>query len=433
MTEQNNVAISLSDVGKIYKIYPRPIDRLKQSFVGSRKHYFTEHQALQPLSLEITRGQTVGVIGTNGSGKSTLLQIITSTLTPTSGNINVRGRVSALLELGAGFNPEFSGHENIYLNGSILGLDKQQMDACYDEIVAFSGLEPHLLQQPVKTYSSGMYVRLAFAVAIAVEPDILIVDEALAVGDEGFQRKCFARIKALQENGATILFVSHSARTIIDLCDHAIWLDEGELLLQGKPSEVVEHYHKMLFAKEEDRAAIRDAVKQTAEMPSDVQEHAEVQAPESRHEYNPQGAMITKVRLTDMAGQETQMLQQGESYQVHYQVQCQDDLESLRCAMTIKTMTGIELAATICHGKDNILQDLKAGQVREVCFTFPCRMLKGDYFINVGLVQEVFGTVKFIHRIVDALHVKVMPAEAKRDGTVEPLGLVDIGALCDVR
>jgi lipopolysaccharide transport system ATP-binding protein len=259
-TQIDDTAIRLHEVGKIYRIYPHPSARLKQSFTRGRKHYFTEHVALKPLTLDIPKGHTVGVVGVNGSGKSTLLQLITRTLTPTSGEITVRGRVSALLELGAGFNPEFSGDENIYLNGSIMGLKRAEIAALYAEIVSFSGLQPHLLKQPVKTYSSGMYVRLAFAVAIAVSPDILIVDEALAVGDEGFQRKCFARIKTLQEQGATILFVSHSARAVVDLCDHALLLDGGELLMQGTPADVVAQYHKMLFAREEDRASIRATI-----------------------------------------------------------------------------------------------------------------------------------------------------------------------------
>lgn len=427
-------AITLHNLSKTYKIYPRPIDRLKQSFTGSRRHYFTEFEALKPLSLTISKGQTVGIIGENGSGKSTLLQLITQTLTPSSGTLEVHGRVSALLELGAGFNPEFSGHDNIYLNGSILGLSRADIAQCYDDIVAFSGLDKAVLSQPVSTYSSGMYVRLAFAVAIAVQPDILIVDEALAVGDEGFQRKCFARIKALQEAGATILFVSHAARTIIDLCDHAILLDKGECLGQGSPAQIVADYHKMLFAQPQDKPAIRASLVAKYQGQTEQISIAEtgVSHPETRSEYNAKGARIYDVALHTLDNEPVQCLHQGQHYRLSYKVICEKPLSHLRCAMTIKTMTGIELAATVYHGVENELHHLQAGQTLNVYFTFPCSLTKGDYFINVGLVQEHFGTIEFIHRIVDVLHIKVMPREGVREGNIEPLGLMDIGAECSV-
>jgi lipopolysaccharide transport system ATP-binding protein len=423
-------AIIIDDVSKVYKIYSKPIDRLKQSFMGGRKHYFTEYNALNPLSLVINKGQTVGIIGENGSGKSTLLQLITNTLSPTTGSITVDGRISALLELGAGFNPEFSGHDNIYLNGSILGLSTAEIDALYDGIIAFSGLEMRMIHQPVSTYSSGMYVRLAFAVAIAVEPDILIVDEALAVGDEGFQRKCFARIKALQEGGATILFVSHSARTIIDLCDHAILLDKGDMLMQGTPAQVVAQYHKILFADAKDKAAVREAI--LHHMPvHETPAIAEAPAPESRQVYMSSGATISQVSLQDEAGQGAHMLHYGAEYSLCFRVATQQAFSELLYAMTIKTMTGIEVAAAVFHGEDS--RAVNANEMIDVRFSFPCTLYKGDYFVNVGVIQRVHGVTKFIHRITDACHLKVLPMEGlEREGRIEPLGIVDIGISCTV-
>jgi lipopolysaccharide transport system ATP-binding protein len=423
--ESDTFAIRLQAVEKRYRIYHHPSDRLKQSLVRGRKHYFTEHVALQPLTLEIARGQTVGVIGVNGSGKSTLLQLITRTLSPSGGTIEVHGRVSALLELGAGFNPEFSGEENVYLNGSIMGLSRQEIAARYDDIVAFSGLPLHMLSQPVKTYSSGMYVRLAFAVAIAVEPDILIVDEALAVGDEGFQRKCFARIRALQEGGATILFVSHSARTIVDLCDYALLLDAGELLMEGAPADIVAAYHKMLFAREEDRPAIRSEIAQ--QQPVTPHPALKISAPESRMEYVPDGGRIADVVLLDAAGQETRVLIMGESYQLRYRVLCEREMQSLKCSMMLKTMTGIELAGALGTGDSDSMVHVAEGQVLDVCFEFRCSLIKGDYFINVGVVEEQFGTYRFVHRIIDALHIKVQDAVDAATRPLEPRGFVDIG------
>ncbi len=228
-------SILLDRVSKRYKIYDRPQDRLKQTLLRGKRCYFREHEALKPLSLTIDRGETVGIVGQNGSGKSTLLQMVCGTLNPSGGEMHINGRLSALLELGAGFNPEFTGRENIILNASILGLSEKEIEEKYQDIVAFSGLESDLLSRPVKTYSSGMYVRLAFSVAIAVEPDILVVDEALAVGDEAFQRKCYARIAEMQARGVTILFVSHAPNLIMELCSRAILLDGGELLMDAAP------------------------------------------------------------------------------------------------------------------------------------------------------------------------------------------------------
>jgi lipopolysaccharide transport system ATP-binding protein len=426
-TSQHDYALRLCEVSKTYRIYPHPSARLKQSLVRGRRHYFTEHTALQPLTLEIPRGHTVGVVGVNGSGKSTLLQLITGTLTPSSGSIEVNGRVSALLELGAGFNPEFTGDENIYLNGSIMGLSRAEVAAKYNEIVAFSGLSPHLLQQSVKTYSSGMYVRLAFAVAIATSPDILIVDEALAVGDEGFQRKCFARIRELQEGGATILFVSHSARAVIDLCDHALLLDAGELLMQGAPSEVVAQYHKMLFAREQDRPTVRESIRATHSTAAPIAPSFSIHAPESRTEYLPDGGRIHDVQLTTLAGESTSLLTRDEEYMLAYHFTAEEDIAAFKCSMMLKTLTGIELSGALSHASCA----MKGGEMVKVVFRFRCILVRGDYFINVGAVEEAFGTYRFLHRIVDALHIKVQDGVLD-NASCEARGFVDLGAQCSM-
>jgi lipopolysaccharide transport system ATP-binding protein len=254
-------AIRLTGLGKTYPIYRKPHHRLAQMLSRDKARWYREFPALRDVSLTIARGETVGIVGRNGSGKSTLLQMICGTLTPTAGELQVNGRIAALLELGAGFNPEFTGRENVYLNGSILGVGRDEMEAKFDAIAAFAEIG-QFIEQPVKTYSSGMYVRLAFAVAIHVEPEILVVDEALSVGDEGFQRKCFARIDAIRDSGATVLFVSHAAGTVVDLCDRAILLDQGELIAEGTPKHVVGQYQKMLHAPAERAGALREEIKQ---------------------------------------------------------------------------------------------------------------------------------------------------------------------------
>jgi lipopolysaccharide transport system ATP-binding protein len=243
-----NVAIKVNNLTKSYKLYAQPIDRVKESLNLFGKKYHTEFHAVKDLSFEVKNRETVGIIGRNGCGKSTLLKMIANVLTPSSGRVIVHGHISAILELGAGFNPEMSGLENIYLNTSINGLSKEQTDQKIDEIEKFSELG-EFLDQPIKTYSSGMKARLAFAVAINVEPDILIVDEALSVGDAAFQRKCFSKIEEIRANGATILFVSHSEDSIVSLCNRAIWLSNGEQVLDGVPKLVTGLYLKYSNAK----------------------------------------------------------------------------------------------------------------------------------------------------------------------------------------
>lgn len=241
----SNIAIQAEKLGKAYQLYNRPIDRLKQILVGQRKQYFREFSALSDVNFELKKGEVLGLVGRNGAGKSTLLQLICGTLTPSTGNVTVKGRIAALLELGAGFNPEFSGRENVYLNASILGLSRSEIDERYEAIVDFSGISD-FIDQPVKTYSSGMYVRLAFAIATSVDPDILIVDEALSVGDGAFARKSFDRIMRLKEKGATILFCSHSTYQIEALCSRALWLEKGNVQMIGEPSKVIASYQNFL-------------------------------------------------------------------------------------------------------------------------------------------------------------------------------------------
>jgi lipopolysaccharide transport system ATP-binding protein len=315
---------------------------------GDRSRWFKEFYALRNVDVTVNRGETVGILGRNGSGKSTLLQIICGTLQPSSGTLRVGGRIAALLELGAGFNPEFTGRENVFLNGTVLGLTHRQIQQKFDEIVSFADIGD-FIDQPVKTYSSGMYVRLAFAVAISTEPQILVVDEALSVGDEAFQRKCFSRIEELKRGGATILFVSHSAGSIIELCDKAILMDNGEMLLHGRPKDVVSQYQRLLYAPASKRAMIRQAIKDmelsqevvTVEHDellakthdakrfvsniehhdlSDMERFDEGMRSESVVEYTSLGAMIIDPHLVNDAGNRVNILVPGREYAYRYRV-----------------------------------------------------------------------------------------------------------------
>jgi ABC-type polysaccharide/polyol phosphate transport system ATPase subunit len=250
-------SIRIEGLSKCYQIYAQPRDRLKQ-FVMPRlrraaalapRQYFREFWALQDFSLTVKRGETVGIIGRNGSGKSTLLQLVCGTLTPTSGSIDVDGRVAALLELGAGFNPEFTGRENVVLNAAVLGIDASTMETKFEQIASFADIGP-FIDQPVKTYSSGMLVRLAFAVAIHVEPKVLIVDEALSVGDFAFQNKCVQRLRKMRDDGVTLLFVSHDLNAVQTICDHVVWLEHGKVVMSGNPVDVCQEYQVAMLGSE---------------------------------------------------------------------------------------------------------------------------------------------------------------------------------------
>lgn len=260
--EEKELVISVRNIGKMYRIYEQPIDRLKQMLLWRfRREYGRSFWALRNLSFDIRRGETVGVIGRNGSGKSTLLQMIAGTLTPTEGEIYVKGRIAALLELGSGFNPEFTGRENVFMNGAILGLSRSEMAARFDEISAFADIG-EFIEQPVKIYSSGMVVRLAFAVAACVSPDILIVDEALAVGDISFQARCLDKIKQLTQAGTTTLFVTHDTGTFQNLCDYGYLLDQGCLFSHGRPAHVAMQYYELMRESEHTRQRLSASTQQ---------------------------------------------------------------------------------------------------------------------------------------------------------------------------
>ena len=237
----SDIVISVKNLTKTYRIFGHPGDRIKQAMTLGRMKFHREFTAINDISFDIRQGETFGIVGHNGSGKSTLLQLICSILKPTFGEVTVNGRISALLELGAGFNPEFTGRENVYFQGAVMGTPKSEMDDNFDKISAFADIG-EFIDQPVRIYSSGMYVRLAFATAIHSTPDILIIDEALSVGDEPFKRKCFERIRNFREQGGTIVYVSHNMASVIELCDHALLLDQGNLSAIGQPKQVIASY-----------------------------------------------------------------------------------------------------------------------------------------------------------------------------------------------
>lgn len=420
-------AIDIRHVSKVFNVYRQPLDRLKQALMRGRRTYFTPFRALSDVSFRVERGETVGIVGRNGSGKSTLLQIVAGLLSATEGEVAVNGRVSALLELGAGFNPAATGRENIYMNGAILGLSKDEIDERFDSIVAFSGLA-EFLDRSVDTYSSGMYVRLAFAIAVSVDPEIFIVDEALAVGDEGFQRKCFARIEEMRRRGTTILFVSHAAGMITQLCDRAVLLDRGELLQDGDPKAVIANYHKLTHVPPEQFEAVREEIRGQARGAAERAEaHDAEMVPESRTEYVSLGARITNPRIETLDGTPVNLLQRGRRYAFRYDVVFSDDRDQVMFAMMVKTVQGIMLGGRASHSLRRGLPDFKAGQVAKAEFEFDCRMLPGTYFLNAGVNGHYEGERKSLHRIMDVVMFKVLPDE---DDTLT--GIVDLDIIATV-
>ncbi|OQW88110.1 MAG: hypothetical protein BWK72_10225 [Rhodoferax ferrireducens] len=420
----NDIAIRVEGLSKCYEIYANPRDRLKQ-FVMPRlqrlagqtpKQYFREFWALKNVSFEIKKGETVGIIGRNGSGKSTLLQMICGTLNPTNGSIQTNGRIAALLELGSGFNPEFTGRENVYLNASVLGLSNVEIDARFDAIAAFAEIGD-FIEQPVKTYSSGMLVRLAFAVAINVDPQILVVDEALSVGDELFQRKCFSRIETIKNNGATILFVSHATSTIVQLCDRAILIDGGELLLAGSPRSIIKHYHKLIYAKDTSQIDIIKSINKNSsnyirsdfEEKSDSQpfcEYIEELSDIKPLRYESHGGKIIYFGFHDLESAKVNVVSTGFSGLVKLVVTFDTSFPDVIFGFHLKSTTGLEVAGLSYPPPQEPLIAVVANETFEVSWRVNIPLAPGTYFFTYG-VRAMSGD-GFIDRIVDGSLVKII-------------------------
>ena len=417
-------ALQIDGVSKRYDIYAAPHHRLLRSLVPGEKRFHREFWALRRVSFGVKRGECVGLIGRNGSGKSTLLQIIAGTLSPTEGRVQAAGRIAALLELGSGFNPEFTGRENVFMNGAILGLSTEAMEEKFAGIVDFADIGD-FIEQPVKMYSSGMLVRLAFATAISVDPEILIVDEALSVGDELFQRKCFSKIETLRSGGATILLVSHSGGTVVQLCDRALLLDAGEILAMGTPKHVVGSYQKLLYAPTAKQPDIRLGIQKHFSAPEKADADADPGPDESgggESEYfDPQlipasslcyeshGARIEQPRILTLDGKPVNCLRSGGTYRYSYGVRFEREARDVRFGMMIKAINGTEIggmsSSTLGHG----LEYVPAGTRLNIGFEFDCRLVAGTYFMNAGCQGLADGQYRQLHRLLDAVAFRVAP------------------------
>jgi len=418
-----DIAIGVHKLSKCYHLYDRPHDRLKQ-FIAPRvrrlmgrgpKNYAREFWALSDVSFDVKKGETVGIIGRNGSGKSTLLQIICGTLTPTSGIVNTNGRMAALLELGAGFNPEFTGRENIYMNGALLGLTKEEIDFRIDDIAAFADIG-QFIEQPVKTYSSGMYVRLAFAIAINVQPQILIVDEVLAVGDARFQAKCMKRIKVIQESGASILFVSHDVGSVRTLCERAIWLEGGGVRMAGEVFPVTGHYMEYLFDESKPSGQSGSIVSPPGS--SDITKEDFDHKPVTH--WGSHVGCIKHAGIYGTDGTRKDIVRWNEEIEVRivFAPPSVADRAHLSAAFSIKNLDGTDLIVSTTCDRQAMPFDLHAHAFRVSC-RFRNPLVSGKYLL-VAAIEDRSSAAIHYYEYLEGAHYFASVADTRLFGMFQP-------------
>ena len=458
--EERQLVIHVEGLNKVYKLYDHNRDRLVDSLGLARKKRYREHYALRNVDLDIYQGECVGIIGTNGSGKSTILKIITGVLNETDGVVAVNGRISALLELGAGFNMEYNGIENVYLNGTMIGFSEKEIDEKLQDILDFADIGEYVYQ-PVKTYSSGMFVRLAFAVAINIDPEILIVDEALSVGDVFFQAKCYHKFEEFKKQGKTILFVSHDLSAISKYCDRAVLLNQGVKLGEGSPKEMIDAYKRVLVGQYEmpetggkggllqdkdiraaaakaDGGTVNENVfgngsaqennskenngkgNNSAENEASASEksgrtalkkHPRTQAqgvnPQAL-EYGTKEAEIIDYYVTDGNGVETTTILKGDPFTMHMRVHIHEDVPAPIFALSIKNIKGVEITGTNTMVERAFLEGVKAGEELEITFSQKVRLQGGDYLLSLGVTGYKGDSFTVYHRLYDIMNLTVI-------------------------
>ena len=442
----DEIAIKIDDVSKLYKLYDKPTDRLKESLGLSKAKKYKEHYALHNVSFDVKKGECVGIIGTNGAGKSTILKIITGVLNPTAGNVEINGRISALLELGAGFNMEYTGIENVYLNGTMIGFSKEEIDAKLQDILDFADIGD-FVNQPVKTYSSGMFVRLAFAVAINIDPEILIVDEALSVGDVFFQLKCFKKFEEFKQKGKTILFVSHDLSSIEKYCDKAILMDHGKNVAEGTPIDIINKYKKIMTGmtvaemEEQEKARQEEIEAKTKEQDSkeEAYEGSDIESTnektedkeekdfidsevktvdgtwKSHLEINPNldeyGAMDAKIidfGMFDDQGNITTSIIKGSRFTIKSKVQFNKDIEDPIFTYTFKTLKGQDITGSNTMYEKVSIGTAHPGDVYVASFTQDMNLQGGEYLLSMSCTSFVNGDLVAHDRMYDVLNITVV-------------------------
>ncbi len=413
----NNIAIKVDGLTKIYHLYNNPQDRLKEALHPLRKSYHKDFYAMDCVDLEIKKGETVGIIGKNGAGKSTLLKMITGVLTPTSGGIDTKGTISSLLELGAGFNPDMTGLENIYLNGTLMGFTREDMEPRVPAILEFADIG-EFIHQPVKMYSSGMFARLAFSVSINVEPDILIVDEALSVGDMAFQMKCFKKFQDFQEQGRTILFVTHALDTVIRYCSRGIVIDGGRKVFDGSSKESVDAFKKVLsgdfYEKDELKEESNNSVvNETKLLRESFAEHKELDM------YGNGKATIVDYGILDKNKKPSAILDYNSEFKIVMKVKFFENMTEPLFAFTIKDSKGLEITGTNTNMKHIVTGSYRKDEVVTVEFTQKANLQLGSYALSLGCVNLDEKGIEVYSRIYDALLFEII-------GSTQMVGFYDL-------
>lgn len=399
--------IKINNITKVYKLYKKPFDRLIEALYPFNKKFHKEFFALENITFEINAGETVGIIGKNGSGKSTLLKIITGVLTPTAGQMEIEGKISALLELGAGFNPDYSGIENIYFHGTMLGISKSQMDLKLKEILEFADIGD-FIYQPVKTYSSGMFVRLAFAVSINVDPDILIVDEALSVGDVFFQAKCYKKFEEFKKMGKTILFVTHDMSSIMKYCDRAIVLNEGKIVDSGKPGEMIDIYKKILVNLHKININNEPNLIEHAKKDISGEWKKSLVLNPDLDEYGNFRAQIVDFAVMDHNKDITNAIMKGRQFSLKLRIKFNDRISNPIFAFTIKDLKGTDLTGTNTMLESVLTGDFLENQIVDVTFEQENTLQGGDYLISFGCTGFESSEFVVYHRLYDIVNIHVI-------------------------
>lgn len=407
-------AIEVNNVTKVYKLYKDPVDRLKEAIHPFHKQYSTPFFALRNVSFQVKKGETVGIIGTNGSGKSTILKIITGVIQPSEGTVNVNGKVSALLELGAGFDMDYSGVENIYMNGAILGFSKNEMDQKKDEILDFADIGDFVFQ-PVKTYSSGMLVRLAFALAINVEPEILIIDEALAVGDAFFQAKCFNKLEAIKAAGTTILFVSHDIMSVKKLCSRAVWLDRGIVREVGEAGEVCEKYLSMQIEEQNrkkkklvEQLILDNTVTENAVQAKEKCSFKKIDIDKTAGESGTKAGEILSFYIKDDQNNDVAVLETGRTYYFGLLAKFYEDIDNVLFGFEMENTKGSKLFSVNNFMTNEVLPHVSAGELYEVFFEIKLpRICATEYLVSPSLAAGSQENHIVLHRIHNGMKINV--------------------------
>lgn len=429
--------IRATELGKSFRTFAAPQDRFWYGLRRDKTGYCKTHKVLNNISFELNRGEVLGILGANGAGKSTLLSILCGVLTPDEGSLIVSGAISPVLDLGVGFDGELTGRENLFLVGSMRGVSRARILKKLAEIHQFSGIGT-ALDRPVKSYSTGMYMRLAFSLVVHLDPDILVIDEALAVGDEAFQSKCYQRLRILKEQGASIVFVSHSSQIVQELCDRALLLDAGELICAGEPRHVIAQYQKLIYSSSEEYESLRTKIlslhgtseKETASVPELVPQS---DAAHSRldiascfdpdllsstplEKFVSRGARIEAPTLYDKQGAKANILQARESYRLGFEVDFDEAFQSVRFGMLIKSVVGTEIGG---RETSDLKRHVTAGERVSVNFEFNCNLTPGTYFLNAGVLGASNGEEHFLDRILDAVQFRVLPNDYHQTGLVD--------------